>query len=98
MCVVSMVMDHYNDKFKERYNQYYTYPVYIDPNIYVKKEDFEELKKDFEEMKNLLKRAHEYDINNNQPDCHNDEKVAMLKQFAKALGLDVKDIFKDVEN
>lgn len=58
MCVMSMVSDHYNEKWNK--------PNYIDllktfDPINVSRSEFEHLKKEVEEMKDLLKRAKEYD-------------------------------------
>ena len=71
MCVVSMIGDHYHDKWK------WVEPI-INPNQYIpnynisvgiSREEFEQLKKEVLEMKELLKRAVKYDIENNEPNC-----------------------------
>jgi hypothetical protein len=55
------------------------------------KEEFDALKKEVEDMKALLKKAKKYDEENNQPDCEMDEKVALLKKLAEAVGIDLED-------
>lgn len=89
MCTVSMIGDHFNDKWKQPpYQQIFT-------NIPdVSRAEFEALKKEVEEMKALLKRAKEYDEKNNEPNCEIEEKMAMLRKFADAVGIDLEDVIK----
>lgn len=60
----------------------------------VKKEDFEALRKEVQELKELLKAAIKYDKETGEPDCHMDEKIELIKQVAKYVGVDLKDVFK----
>lgn len=100
MCVVSMVGDHFNDKW----NPYFPFPQPAQPwqpgeplpkfAIPVTREEFEQLRKDVLEMKELLKRAKLYDEQNNQPDCEMEKKIAALKEMAKIFGISLDDIFK----
>lgn len=89
MCTVSMIGDHFNEKWKQPpYQQIFT-------NIPdVSRAEFEALKKEVEEMKALLKRAKEYDEKNNEPNCEIEEKMAMLRKFADAVGIDLDDVIK----
>lgn len=89
MCTVSMIGDHFSEKWKQPpYQQIFT-------NIPdVSREEFEALKKEVEEMKALLKRAKEYDEKNNEPNCEIEEKMAMLRKFADAVGIDLDDVIK----
>jgi hypothetical protein len=89
MCTVSMIGDHFNDKWKQPpYQQIFT-------NIPgVSRAEFEALKREVEEMKALLKRAKEYDEKNNEPNCEIEEKMAMLRKFADAVGIDLDDVIK----
>lgn len=87
MCVVSMIGDHYSEKW--------TQPPY--QNLFnnfgnVTREDFENLVKEVKEMKALLKRAKEYDIKNNEPNCEIEEKIELLKKIAKLVNIDLNDI------
>ena len=105
MCVVSMVGDHFNDKWKDwpwgtspsPNPQAYPNPIQPDwenlLNPPVRKSDFDALKKEVEEMKELLKKALEYDKKNNEPHCEMEEKVALLKAVAKMVGVDLSEIF-----
>lgn len=86
MCVVSMVIDHYND----RWRNYVT----VSPDelrISKLERDYEELKREVENMRNLLVRAKEYDERTNQPDCRK-ESVDLVKRVAEAVGIDLKDL------
>jgi hypothetical protein len=103
MCVVSMVGDHYNDKWKDLLK-----PLGPNPNPYqginndpfinlpplATKQDVENLRKEVLEMKEWLKRAIKYDEINNQPHCENEEKIALLKKVAEMVGVDLSDILK----
>lgn len=89
MCTVSMIGDHFSEKWKQPpYQQIFT-------NIPdVSRAEFEALKKEVEEMKALLKRAKEYDEKNNEPNCEIEEKMTMLRKFSDAVGIDLDDVIK----
>lgn len=89
MCVVSMVGDHYNEKWQQPNYQHQFFNI---PNI--TRAEFDALKKEVEEMKVLLSRAKLYDEANNEPNCEMDEKMAMLRKFAEAVGINLDDILK----
>ena len=102
MCVVSMVGDHYSEKW--RWLEPYTQQPYTQPTITnippgnnpgVSNKEFQELKKEVLEMKELLKKAIRYDEIHNQPECEVEEKIELLKKVAELVGVDLKDIFKD---
>ncbi len=100
-----MVSDHYIDKFKklpwiDDLDKYRTYPdpskpiapnwpPVLDP---VTRSEFEQLRKDLEEMKELLKKAMEYDKRTNQPHCEKQENIEIIKNLADALGVDLSEI------
>lgn len=90
MCVVSMVGDHFSDKFK---------PIQPAFNYVqgISQAEFDQLKKEVLEMKELLKKAIKYDKDNNEPDCQKEDKIKLLKEIAKAVGVDLEDIFKDTK-
>lgn len=96
MCVVSMIGDHYSDKWKDKWNNPLNpfMPTPLKPFTgFVSKEEFDALKKEVQEMKELLERAVEYDKRTNQPHCEMEEKVALLKKVAEAVGVDLSEIF-----
>jgi hypothetical protein len=67
------------------------------PNPPATRDDFEQLKKEVLEMKELLKRAIEYDKRNNEPECGNEFKIEFLKKVAEAVGVDLEDVLKTVK-
>lgn len=80
MCVVSMVSDHYYDKWKPiGPQQVPNYPPFI---------PYQEL----EEFRKLLERARECDKKNNQPECDNTEKFRKLKELLKEAGHIIDDL------
>lgn len=96
MCVYSMIGDHYNDKWRERYPQVFpttgTDSTVNINYISVSREEFDELKRDVAEMKELLKRAKIYDEEHGQPDCQVEEKIALLRKIAELVGIDLEDV------
>lgn len=83
MCVVSMIMDHYNDKWPKpsEIKPYFPPQPIPYPNLPTQAE--------IDEFRKLLERAREYDKNNNEPDCELEEKKEKIRELAKLLGLDV---------
>lgn len=87
MCVMSMIEDHYGDKWRP-----YTWPPHTTPGQgigpYVPPEppisDAE-----IREFRKLLERARQYDIDHGEPECELDEKKEMLLKIAEQLGLEI---------
>lgn len=107
MCTVSMVGDFYTDKWKDLTpsnpipNPYINTPVTTTGNTmdfwktpWATKQEYDALKKEVEDMKELLKRAIEYDKKNNEPHCEIEEKIATLKKIAEWVGVDLTDVLK----
>lgn len=91
MCVVSMIGDHFNEKWRQPYQD--------GAFNNITRLEFELLRQDVLEMKELLKKALEYDKKNNEPDCHIDEKINFLKKFAELFEIDLAEIFvKKLDN
>lgn len=103
MCVVSMVMDHYREKWEPLLPQT---PWPLAPNIPdpYRQADPDEVRKaleqfgpkqpaitkeEVEEFRRLLERAREYDKRNQEPDCELDEKRQAIKDIAKQLGVEI---------
>jgi len=102
MCVVSMVGDHFNDRFRKEpdWQKYFpSSPVAPTPRdgcrplLPIDREEFDRLKKQVEEMHELLRKAKQYDESTNQSHCEMEDKVALLKHIAKQFGVDMKDVF-----
>lgn len=90
MCVMSMVTDHYNDKW----NKYWPEPnVTVNiPPIDVDKlveEIRQKVLADLPDFKELIRKAKEYDKLNNQPDCELDSKKQKIKKLADKLGVKI---------
>lgn len=79
MCVVSMIIDHYRDRWDYQPQPNITWTTY--PPIPSKEE--------VEEFRKLLERAREYDKRNNEPNCEMEEKKQAIKTIAKTLGVDI---------
>ena len=107
MCVVSLISDHYLDKFKNDLSPRYPMwnadffeetPTPVIRGDNVSQEEFDSLKKEVLEMKELLKKALKYDIENNEPHCEKLDKVVVLKEVAAAVGVDISEIFGENAN
>jgi len=94
MCTMSMVGDHYSEKYNHLFqaNPVPLWPGAV-PTVFVQQHEFDALKKEVEDMKKLLLRAKEYDERNGEPHCEMDEKVALLKRVAELVGVDLSAVF-----
>lgn len=91
MCVVSAVGDYYR---KETYsNQFPNWGGAV-PATYVTAEEFAKLKQSVEEIKTLLLAAKKYDEAMGEPECHMDEKVALIKKLAEIVMVNMDEVFK----
>lgn len=103
MCVVSMVMDHYYDKWRQL-------PTPPDPlakpqpsiqevfnTLLPKAKEPPITDEEIREFRALLQRAREYDKRNNEPDCEMESKKAAIRTIAKQLGVDVSFIDEQQE-
>lgn len=106
MCVVSMVSDHYRDKFVDPMNPWGIQPfqpmtpgVPMGPGYFSldlnppSRAEFDSLKKTVDEMKELLLKAKKYDEDNGEPDCEMDSKVEILRRVAQLVGVSLEDVF-----
>ena len=80
MCIVSMIMDHYSDKWRQ-----YQIP---GPSFIIEQPQI--TKAELDEFRQLLERAREYDRKHNQPDCELEEKRQRVKDLAKELGVEIE--------
>jgi hypothetical protein len=85
MCAVSMVMDHYRDKWRPLVPQ----PWETAPSSWTLPVPSPISPAEIEEFRRLLERAREYDRKNNEPDCELAEKRDAVKELADRLGVKV---------
>lgn len=90
MCVVSMIYDHYYDKWWEKLHPppptVVPIPLPIPAPVAIPPITPEEIA----EFRKLLERAREYDRKNNEPDCELEEKREKLKKLAQELGVEIE--------
>lgn len=89
MCVVSMVGDYYTHR---------TLPNIITPPTtvglkFATAEDIARLEASLIELKSLLLQAIKYDKMMNEPHCEHEDKVKLIKELAKAVGVDMSEVF-----
>lgn len=104
MCVVSMVGDHYADKWRDKPWVSPRQPFRVYPDGWpwadegtrienpISRQEFDALRKEVEEMKELLKRAVKYDEDNDEPHCEVEDKMDLLRRVAAAVGVDLDDV------
>lgn len=87
MCVYSMIADHYRQKW-EPLVQPLIFPQYPPVAPAISPEEVAELRE-------LLRKAREYDKRHSEPECELEEKKVALKKIAEALGVNVSFIDED---
>lgn len=97
MCVVSMIGDHYGDKWHIPPTGWQPTPVQdtiwrVTTNQTVTREEFDKLRADVEEMKQLLQKAKAYDERNNEPNCEMEDKIEVLRRVAELAGVDLSEV------
>ena len=82
-----MVMDDWNRRNPQLDQEFY--------NLIhsVSRKEFEELKAEVTALKDLLIAAKIYDEKTGQPNCEKEEKIALLKNLADQLGIDMSEVF-----
>lgn len=87
MCVVSMVMDHYRDRWTpqppwpDANPLPYVQPVFFPPQI---------TPEEIAEFKRLLDRAREYDKRHNEPNCELNSKKDAIRKLAQDAGFNIE--------
>jgi hypothetical protein len=97
MCTVSNIGDTYRDRW---------YPVPTTPTVPttwpnsqtiitspISREEFDALKREVEQMKRELIAAKAKDAAEGNPDCEMEDKIAILRRVAEAVGVDLDDVF-----
>ena len=90
MCVLSVVIDDQSRRWRDQYPWVDTTSSgNVTITTGVSKEEFEKLKREVEALRKLVEAAREFDADTGQPDCESDDKIALLKKIADALGVDI---------
>ncbi len=89
MCVVSMVMDHYHDKWWRLFPPPQPWVAPAMPPAAPLQPAPAISPAEVDEFRRLLERAREYDRLHNQPDCELDEKREKLRKLARDLGVEI---------
>lgn len=97
MCVVSMIVDDWYDRWKKP-NPYQ----WIQPDqpwpwkpSGPSQEEVDALRREVDILKEQIKRAQKYDKDNGEPDCsEKPDKVAAIRKVIEALGLNPDDVLK----
>lgn len=103
MCVASMVSTDWINRTQPTWPSLPsmpTYPpivggVYTIPTDGPTRAEFDALKKEMEELKQLLLAAKKYDEATGQPDCEMEDKVKIIKDLAKMVGVDFEQVFSN---
>jgi hypothetical protein len=85
MCTVSMVMDHYGDRWQRRLEG----PYPVAPFAPIPPAEPRITDEEVREFRDLLERARKYDREHGQPDCELEEKKQRLRALAKELGVEI---------
>lgn len=93
MCVVSMVTEHYTDKWNKPRDWYQGTGTGHTVTYIPGPPSAEEIA----EFRKLLERAREYDKKNDQPDCDLEIKKKALLDMAKLWNIDISFVYKDKE-
>lgn len=91
MCTVSMIGDDWANKRHGPIFPASPYPG-VAPQP-VSREEFEALRREMLALRALLEAAKKYHEATGQPDCHMEEKVALIRRVAEMVGVDMKDVF-----
>jgi hypothetical protein len=87
--MTSMVGDAYGRTLPQQYPWVINNPP---TDLAPTKAEFDALKREVQEMHELLKVAKRLDDLTDQPDCEQEDKVALLRKIATAVGIDLDDV------
>lgn len=89
MCVVSAVGDEWTKKIMPMipgdFTATYTFSQLTDQEIQTLREF---IRNDLPEFRRMIEEARQYDIDNNEPECQNEEKFELIRKIAKELGIE----------
>ncbi len=88
MCTVSLVAQDWQHRVTGQFPGVATYV------LPASAAEVAELREELEAIKKVLIAAKIYDAETGQPDCEDEDKVALFKALAKALKVDLSEVFK----
>lgn len=99
MCVYSMIADDWNRRNGQWVEPLITPTITPDPSYFrfvtpespATKKDIDDLRAELQELKKLLKAAAAYDAASGQPECEQEEKIALIRKMAEITGVDMED-------
>ena len=86
MCMVSNIGDGWAEKFPHQWPN--INPPYTQPSD-ISRQEFDALRREVQELKKLLEAAKKFDEVTGQPDCAMEQKVKLIKEVAKLVGVDL---------
>ena len=91
MCTVSMIGDDFSKRLPQQFPQTTQWlgGAWAGPS----RAEFDELKKEVAALKELLIAAKKYDAATGQPDCEQEDKIALLRRLAELVGVDLSEVF-----
>lgn len=98
MCVYSAIGDYAQQTWPKRYPDLVPWvtpgphTIHFPPVPSPTKEQFDSLVREVEALKELLKAAKVYDELTHQPDCEMEEKIELIRNVAKFVGVDLSDV------
>jgi hypothetical protein len=89
---MSNIGDVWAEKFPDKWPHFNPPPTYIP--IQIPNWEIEALRKEVAELRKLLKAAKEFDSATGQPDCEMEQKVKLIKDIARLVGVNMEDVFR----
>jgi len=99
--MVSNIGDNYKEGFPQKWPNVWPHVQQPTPSFaqqylgVISRQEFDALKAEVEELKKLLQAAKKFDDSTGQPHCEMDDKVELIKRIAKAVGVEMGDVFTD---
>lgn len=89
MCAVSMIMDHFGEKWGQIGQPPPNWPPPTNPSPYQQLGSPQITPQEIAEFRKLLERARKYDKENNQPDCELEQKKQLVRDLAEKHGIKI---------
>ena len=96
MCAVSVIADDWTKRRAGDFIPWGNPPIFPGaeyqnpPN----RAEFDKLKAELQELKKLLEVAKQEDIDNGEPDCEMEEKIAIFRRLGELFGVDFNEVLK----